>query len=247
MGQASQEQPEERLDIFQFGIILLSVYVLAVVAVQTFVELAPETDSLLNKIDAGICFIFLGDFFHRLYKAPSKLHFLKWGWIDFISSIPMFDQLRWGRAVRIVKLLRILRAFRSTKILLGVLFRHRVKSTFTAVVLSALVLMIFSSLAMLNLETAPESNIKTAGDAIWWAYTTITTVGYGDKYPVTTEGRIIAVILMTAGVCLFGTFTALVASFFLGVEQKKEQSEIRELIEEVRLLRAEVKKLDRNN
>ena len=51
-------------------------------------------------------------------------------------------------------------------------------------------------------------------DAIWWAYVTITTVGYGVKYPVTTEGRIIAAVLMTAGVGLFGTFTAYVASWF---------------------------------
>ena len=59
------------------------------------------------------------------------------------------------------------------------------------------------------------SNIKTAEDAIWWAWVTITTVGYGDKYPVTTEGRIIASFLMTAGVGLFGTFTGFIASWFL--------------------------------
>ena len=55
-----------------------------------------------------------------------------------------------------------------------------------------MLLVIFSSIAILNVETAPESNIKTAEDAIWWAFVTITTVGYGDKFPVTTEGRIIA-------------------------------------------------------
>lgn len=62
------------------------------------------------------------------------------------------------------------------------------------------------------METAPESNIKTAEDAIWWAFVTITTVGYGDRFPVTTEGRIIAALLMTAGVGLFGTFTGFIAS-----------------------------------
>lgn len=84
----------------------------------------------------------------------------------------------------------------------------------------ALLMIIFSGIAILQVEKAPTSNIKTAEDAIWWAYTTITTVGYGDKYPVTTEGRIIAMVLMTVGVGLFGTFTAYVASFF--VSEKKE-------------------------
>ena len=64
-------------------------------------------------------------------------------------------------------------------------------------------MLLFSSIAILQVETDPNSNIKTAEDAIWWSYVTITTVGYGDKYPVTTEGRIIAVILMTVGVGLF--------------------------------------------
>ena len=59
------------------------------------------------------------------------------------------------------------------------------------------------------------SNIKTAEDAIWWSYVTITTVGYGDKFPITTEGRIIGAILMTTGVGIFGTFTALVSSWFI--------------------------------
>ena len=208
MNQAPEKSPEHGLNLFQIGIILLSIYVLAAVAVQTFVDLTPETDSLLNQIDTVICFIFLGDFFHRLYRAPSKLHFLKWGWIDFVSSIPMFDQFRWGRAVRVIRLLRILRAFRSTKVLLGALFQHRVKSTFTVVVLSSLLLVIFSSLAMLNLEKAPESNIKTAEDAIWWAYTTITTVGYGDIVPVTAVARAMAVVEVLAGQLYLAAFVA---------------------------------------
>lgn len=75
--------------------------------------------------------------------------------------------------------------------------------------------MIFGSISILQFETAPESNIKTAEDAIWWAFVTITTVGYGDRYPVTTEGRIIAAFLMITGVALFGTFTGFIAAWFM--------------------------------
>ena len=81
-------------------------------------------------------------------------------------------------------------------------------------------MVIFSSVAILQVEDDPNSNIKTAEDALWWAYVTITTVGYGDKYPVTTEGRIIAAFLMTMGVGLFGTFTGYVASWF--VEERED-------------------------
>ncbi|WP_306171340.1 potassium channel family protein [Porphyromonas gingivalis] len=85
----------------------------------------------------------------------------------------------------------------------------------------------FLFIAILQVENAPTSNITTAEDAIWWSYVTITTVGYGDKYPVTTEGRIIAMFLMTAGVGLFGTFTAYIASLFVS-DNKKEETETKE-------------------
>ena len=88
-----------------------------------------------------------------------------------------------------------------------------------------ILLVIFSSIAILQVEDDPTSNIKTAEDAIWWAYVTITTVGYGDKYPITTEGRLIAGILMTAGVGLFGTFTAYVASWFVADKKQNEKTD----------------------
>jgi voltage-gated potassium channel len=237
-----RQQSSERFDLtfFQFLILVLSIYVLVVLFVQAAFPLSAETILLIERIDFVICMIFIYDFFVRLYKAKSKLSFLKWGWIDLVSSMPMFEFLRWGRLVRIIRILRILRAFRSTKVLLNYLFRNRAKGTFATVALISVVLVLFSSIAILNLENEPESNIKAPSDALWWAFVTITTVGYGDKFPVTHEGRAIAVILMTAGVGLFGTFTAYVASYFLDAEREKEQSEMQELIAEVRALRAQL-------
>jgi voltage-gated potassium channel len=94
-------------------------------------------------------------------------------------------------------------------------FKNKAQGAFTSVAILAVLLIIFCSIGILQVEKDPNSNIKTAEDAIWWAYVTITTVGYGDKFPVTTEGRLIAALLMTAGVGLFGTFTAYVASWFV--------------------------------
>ena len=234
-----------KLTLFQCIILVLSVYVLAALFIQKVFPLSPGTNQLIDRIDFIICLIFIYDFFLRLYRAQSKLSFLKWGWIDLVSSIPMFDFLRWGRFVRVVRILRILRAFRSTKVLLHFLFRNRAKGTFATVALISLLMVIFSSIAILHLENAPESNIKTSSDALWWAFVTITTVGYGDKFPITHEGRIVAAFLMTAGVGLFGTFTAYVASSFMEVEQKKEEGEIHKLIGEVRLLREKIELLEK--
>jgi voltage-gated potassium channel len=101
-------------------------------------------------------------------------------------------------------------------------------------------MMIFSSIAVLNFETAPKSNIKDPEDALWWAFTTVSTVGYGDKYPVTTEGRITAVILITCGVGLFGVYTAFIAKLFVAEDRKDHSPEIAALAQEVRLLRERI-------
>jgi voltage-gated potassium channel len=158
---------------------------------------------------------------------------MKWGWIDLLSSIPVFDFFLAARLFRIIQLLRVLRAFRSMGMITDYYFHNRVKGAFTSVGILAVLMIMFSSIAILNVEKeAVNANIKTAEDALWWAWVTITTVGYGDKYPVTTEGRIIAVALITVGVGLFGTFTAYVASWF--VEKREEDEQRRERREEKR-------------
>lgn len=216
---------EEKFTPFQIVIVVLSLYVLGSLIASTFFVLPAEIKSVLDYLDNGICVIFLIDFFIRFYQAPNKLKFIKWGWIDLISSIPMLDYFRAGRLFRLIRLFRILRAFRSTKVLVGYVFKKKTHGAFTSVAIVAFLMLVFSSIAILQVENVENSNIKTAEDAIWWAYTTITTVGYGDKYPVTTEGRIIAMLLMTVGVGLFGTFTGFLASWF--VEEKHSDGEVK--------------------
>jgi len=215
----------EKLGLLNLLIIVLSIYVLSALLVDTFFKLPLEVSRILNIVDDIICLVFLLDFVTRFYKAESKIKFMKWGWIDLISSIPALDLMRAGRMLRLVRLLRILRAFRSTRELVHYIFKRRTKGALTAAIIIAILMIIFSSIAILQFENEPNSNIKTAEDAIWWAYVTITTVGYGDKFPVTTEGRIIAAFLMTVGVGLFGTFTAYLASWFVGETKKEEVAE----------------------
>jgi voltage-gated potassium channel len=218
-----EEEKKDNLGFLNLLILLLSFYVLIALLVDTIFKLPPETSKLLNYIDNIICVIFLFDFFVRFRKAESKLAFMKWGWIDLIASIPTFDFMRAGRILRVIRIIRLIRAFRSTRHIIQHVFINKIQGTLTSVSIIAVLMLLFSSVAILQFETDPNSNIKTAEDAIWWSYVTITTVGYGDKFPVTTEGRIIAVILMTVGVGLFGTFTAFVSSWFVKSDEKSNE------------------------
>jgi len=211
----NRNNSNDKLRFFDIVIVVLSIYVLIALIIDSFFKLAPEVSKLLYVIDDLICALFLYDFFYRFIKAPSKLKFMKWGWIDLISSIPTFEYLRYGRLIRLIRLFRILRAFRSVKYLTSHIFKTRTRGTFSTVSLISFLMLIFSSISILQVETVPESNIKTAGDAIWWSFVTITTVGYGDKFPVTGEGRVIAAFLMVTGVTLFGTFTGFIAAWFM--------------------------------
>lgn len=210
--------------LWQLVILGLSIYVLVILLLETLLILPPEIRRIFEVSDTVICFVFIGDFFVNLARTERKWKFLKWGWIDLVSSIPMLESFRVGRMVRIIRILRILRAFRSTKVLLTYLLAQRGRSVFACAAAISVTLVVFSSIAILNVEDAKDSNIKSAEDALWWAFATITTVGYGDKYPVTTEGRIIGVLLMTAGVGLFGTFTALVAAWFMSPQPAASQN-----------------------
>jgi len=196
-------------------ILVLSVYVLAALMIDTFVKLPHEVSRVLKMLDDIICIVFLYDFFYRLYHAKNKWHFMKWGWIDLVSSIPTLEFMRAGRALRMIRILRTLRAFRSIRHLVHHVFRKKVKGTLATAVIIAVLMVIFSSVAILQVEVDPKSNIKTAEDALWWSYVTITSVGYGDKYPVTTLGRLTGMFVMFAGVGIIGALASILASILV--------------------------------
>ena len=235
-----------RVTNWQIVMLFLCLYVLGALFVETIFTLPPATSRLLDWIDNFICFIFIGDFCFNLITAKNKREYLKWGWIDLVSSIPSVPVLRWGRFARVIRILRILRAIRSTKVILQFLFANRAKGTFVSVAMISFALVIFSSIAILNCETVTEANIKTPADALWWSVSTITTVGYGDFYPVTMIGRIVAIVLMTAGVGLFGTFTAYIASFFLQQKKAEEESRKIEMLAELRAIKEQLDRIEKS-
>ena len=229
---------------WQAVMLVLCLYVLGAVFADTAFDLPDEISELINHFDTLVCLIFLGDFTYKFFTAKSKLGYLKWGWIDLLSSIPYLPWLRWGRSVSLIRILRILRAARSVRVILQVLFVNPAKGTLASVGIISFVLVIFSSIAILNCETEPHSNIRTASDALWWSFVTISTVGYGDLYPVTFPGRILAAIMMMAGVGLFGTFTAYVASFFLQQSELEERTREIAILQELRVIRVRLERLE---
>lgn len=213
----------EEIQPYQIFMLLLCVYSLISLSAETFFELPTEEVAILDAIDNVICGIFLLDFLIGFWTARSKFQFLKWGWIDLVSSIPVIDVFRAGRIVRVIRILRILRGVRLARILARYLRKNRADGTILAVIFVSILLLVSSSVAILQVEKVEGANIQTASDALWWSIVTMTTVGYGDKFPITTFGRIIAGVLMVCGVGLFGTLSASITSWILNpVEERQE-------------------------
>jgi voltage-gated potassium channel len=176
------------------------------------------------------------DYLARLLLSGQRREFVRTHWMDLCAVVlPLVQPLR---------LLRLV----STLLLVGQRARLAPQIRVTTYVGGAVVgLMMFGSLAVLSVERdSPDGNIKTLGDAVWWSFTTMTTVGYGDHAPTTGLGRMLAVGLMLAGIALLGVVTANIAAWFIArfemddVEERRQTEAIRLLTEEVRALRAEV-------
>lgn len=233
-----------RLRFLDALVLLLSIYVIAVLLIDLTLPIPDNVRELLRYSDWFVCSVFFLDFAIRFRQAPSKSHFMRWGWIDLLSCIPA-DIFAIGRAVRIVQIVRILRAFRSARAIMSYLLKRKARSMAATTGLMAVVLLLFSMIAILVFERDPNSNIKSPMDALWWGITTMTTVGYGDRYPVTMEGRFVAMILMITGVGLFGVLTGLFARFFVEPDLNREDSDIKELISEVRQLRERLESIEK--
>lgn len=207
---------------------LLAGFFLAVYATQVlYISAAPGTKGWL---EAGIWVswaLFVGDYLTRFALARRKLRFLATHPFDgLVLLLPML------RALRVVTVVAVLNRRLARTV------RHRIAIYSSGV---TALLGLSASLAVLDAErNAPDATITTFGDAVWWTLTTITTVGYGDRYPVTGEGRLVAGALMVGGIALLGVVTGLVASWFVRVVEEAEE-ETAERAEDT--LRAELAQL----
>lgn len=223
----------------------LSVIAIVLLSATTFWHFSQPVGRVLRLADDALCLFFFFDFLYALASAPRRLHYLlTWGWIDLVSSLPAFAFLQYGRLARIVRVLRVLRCLRSLRIMARLVVKHRRQSLLFSALLLANLFVLLGSIGILEFETAPNSNIRSAGDAIWWTIVTMSTVGYGDLYPVTLGGRAVAVALMIAGIGLFGTIAGLVSSWFLHSDDSTDSDERRELLLAVRDIQARLDAFD---
>ena len=181
--------------------------------------------------------LFAVDYLARLYLARPRWTFFKRNLIDLASIV--LPVLRPLRLLRLVALVRVLNR-RATSSLHGRVAIY--------VISSAVLVVFIAALSVLDAERAKaHANISNFGDAAWWAVTTMTTVGYGDHYPVTATGRWVAVGLMVAGISLLGIVTASIATWLIGrvrdveiTAEDRVAERIDELHQQVRELKAMV-------
>jgi voltage-gated potassium channel len=186
--------------------------------------LPPDAVDTLSNVENALCVIFLADFLRSLFRAKSKWgYFLKGGgWLDLLGSIPFakFAIFRFARLFRIARVMRTLKGNDFRKMLTDQLAQSTLLFTFVI----AFVLIFTIAFIVLKAEQSnPHANITTYPNAVWWAFVTITTVGYGDYYPVTTVGRFFAIILMFSGLGIIGVLSSYLASLFISLQRRRER------------------------
>jgi len=197
---------------------------LAVYAYQVLAQPTGIAYDALSVVQAGIYAVFVVDLVLRLIGAGKELltlagflQFLTRNWLAIAAAIlPAF------RAFRVFGVLLVIRGFAP-------FFRTRASKVGLIVAVSLPLTLFTAAIAALEAERGVAgSNINTFGDAIWWSIASVTTVGYGDKFPITPDGRFIASILMVVGIGLFSALTALMAAWVMGerkLERERERQE----------------------
>jgi voltage-gated potassium channel len=229
--------PRKHSNAYNIFIFVLTVLSLAVMVVL-LLPLSDETIKLLSIYDNLICVIFLIDFFYNLKNAPKKSDFFikERGWLDLLGSIPslgLFTNVgkfaglfRLARLSRLARIARLMRGENRKTLVTDVLDHRNQYAGFITILLTILVLSVSSVLVLQFESQSPEAKILTGGDALWYAIVTITTVGYGDFYPVTTAGRITAFFIMFMGVGIIGALASILASLLVGGSSPEAEEEI---------------------
>ncbi len=219
----------------------LNVLALALVPILLapyLLTLSDDTEAVLLGLDYLIWAIFAADLAVKLAVAPYRGRYLRAHWFDVVLvALPMLRPLRVARSVRAIRVLRAGRAgVAAARGLVGirrVLSRRGVQYT----ALFALVIVVAAGSLVTALERdAPDASIRSLPDGLWWAATTVTTVGYGDTYPKTAAGRGVAVALMVLGIALFGVLTANLAALLVEDKEDDMLAQLREVNERLRRL-----------
>ena len=226
-------KPQQHSNAYQIFIIVLTILSL-VFMVALWLPLSDATITLLQRYDNLICTIFLVDFFLNLRASPRKSdYFIKeLGWLDLLGSIPSLGLtfrlsgiFRLARLSRLWRITRLLRQKNQVELVEDVV-RHRHQYAMFITILTASIVLTLASVLVLQFESgSPDANIKSGWDSLWYSIVTITTVGYGDRYPITVGGRITGMFVMVAGLGIIGALASILASLLVGASSSSSEQE----------------------
>jgi voltage-gated potassium channel len=206
----------------EFSMLALTGTSVLVILLQYVVPLTLEQTQLLYIFDLIIVGVLAADFYSRARKEEKIFKFLLKNFyeipamIPIVAFIPFGSQGVIGAAFRLLRMLRIIRLFhRTLSILEG-------KRFFYIIVVASMAITIGATCEYMVESSAPGTKIHNIGDAFWWAIVTVTTVGYGDIYPVTLEGRIIAAALMFVGIAILSILISTLGAALLESRLKRK-------------------------
>lgn len=213
--------------------LVLSVIYVVVALLPDIAVLSPEDLEFLDGLLWIVWGIFATELLVKIFVSPKPLQYMVQNWPDvLIVAMPFLRPLRFLRILLVLP-----KAWRQTRSVLR-------QKTFSFIGLTSLSTVLLSAAFVYLVEKGTPSPINSYSDALWWAMSTITTVGYGDMYPVTGFGRGVAVFLMLTGITLFGLLTASVASFFVEDDTaKKDHVTINTLLEKSEKLEMQLNQL----
>ena len=221
---SAKEQRARKVTAYDLVIGVLAIFSLIILIPIYFGNLSSEDKLILTYLEDALCVVFLLDFFRSLHLAQSKWgYFLRGGgWLDLLGSIPIsaFAIFRIARLFRVVRLLRKMTGGELRRMITGRLAQNTLLFT---LVIALILVFTLSWLVLIAEQGAPNANIKTYHDAVWWAFVTITTVGYGDYYPVTGWGQSFAVILMFFGLGIIGVLSSYLSSTFISLQRRRQE------------------------
>jgi voltage-gated potassium channel len=224
---SANESSQAELGNTGYEIFIAALSVLSLVNIVLAALLRDEaTQTVVYTLDGLLSVVFLIDFLVRLRRAPSRVDYVfrQFGWADLLASLP-FPQVKILRIFRLVRVARLLRRYGARNVGRS-LIKDRAGSALLTLLLIGIVVLEFGSLVMLILErNAPGANITTASDALWYVIVTMSTVGYGDQYPVSNAGRELGTFIIVIGVGIFGTLTGYLANLFLAPRDEGEAAE----------------------
>ena len=217
--------PTPMIDNIGYEVFIAALSILSIVNLFLIYFVREESlDTVLQFMNLVLSLVLFFDFLYRMRKAPSKstYFFREFGWADLGASLPL-PQLKILRVFRLIKVWRLFKLY-GAKRLLTALVKERAETALFLLLLIAVLVLEFGSLWMLRIEQNVDgANITSPSDALWYVIVTISTVGYGDQFPVTNAGRILGVLIIVLGVGIFGTLTGFLPNAFIAPKKADDE------------------------